>query len=219
MRYEKGKTVGGIPILKIRDLLRRDSYFNLHNLAYDLKISDAEAKRVLSALISEGYLEPSKDAEGQYEKTDLGQRLTTVSGTPRMSMARAEELIKQVVLRAYEIKNDPEFTQEVKYMVLFGSVLEPAAKDFGDVDIAIDLDRKEGVTQEDEQRQTQRDANSGKSIGGIFGWIMWPREKVYRYLKNRRPGISFVDLREHAEMLNKVPTMLIYPLEGKKKSQ
>lgn len=216
MRYEKGQTIAGIPILKIRDMLKRGNLFSADSIKYDLKISLAEAKQVLQALISEKYLEPAEHFENRYELTQLGVRLLSVSGVPRLSRARAEELLVQVVDRAELIKADPEFTQEVKAMVLFGSLLDPDAKDFGDVDIAIELDRKPGVSKEDEDRQSEKDANNGQRIGGILGWIMWPREKVYRFLKNRRPGVSFVDLRSHLEMLNKVPAIQIYPLERKK---
>lgn len=211
MKYEKGQIIAGLPVLKVRDLLKKRESFNVDAIEYLLKVSRIEAQRILNELVSGGYLEPREGREGSYEKTPLGLRLATVSGTPRMTRAKADELILQAVTRAMEIAQDPDFTLEVKRMVLFGSYLDPQVQDLGDVDIAIDIDMKKGMTQEDLQAERDREADRGRQFGNYGSFLVWPYERVLRYLKNRKPGLSFVDLRHHVDMLKGIPIIQIYP--------
>lgn len=206
MKLSKDQKIAGFPALRIRDLFKRHSkYIDQQDVSKFLEVSPRQAQTVLKELAKEGYLEPS-DQEGLFATTNLALRLRNVSAMKRMTREKVEELLQGLLERAAFVNESPEFTAGVKRVTVFGSYLDQQAEDFGDLDVAVSVERKPGFTPEDEQAQTKRDMQGGKRFSGWMDQLIWPTVKVIQFLKDRKAGIQMVFETEHQEMLRNIPT-------------
>jgi predicted nucleotidyltransferase len=202
MKIEKGQLIGGFLVLEVRDFLKRyRGFFEPEDVEEFFEIPLPRAQKFIRELIKAGFIERG-DREGRFEATALGVRLRSVSGMKRMSREKVEMLLEGLLERAHYINDNPEFPQGIKTIVIFGSFMNPEARDYGDLDVAVDIRRKPGVTVADEDRQTYADVRAGRTPR--FGYF-WNSEKVARTLKGGKAGIHMVEFLDHQKMLENAP--------------
>ena len=59
-----------------------------------------------------------------------------------MNKAKADKIFNGFMKRVAEINEDKNYIYRVSRLILFGSYLNPAADDYGDIDIAYELEHK-----------------------------------------------------------------------------
>lgn len=205
MRITKGQLIAGLPALALRDLFReRLRSIHREDIERLVEGSGIEAGQVLDVLVSEGYILP-ETSRGFFELTDLARRLSTASGSPPISRAKADALLDGLLERAAFINSNPEYTVGIVKLVVFGSYMDPARENLGDLDVAVETAIKPGLTPQDQRDQTARDMKKGKRLSYIQS-LFWPSEKTLKFLKGGQRGISLVDEPHHREMLKQGPT-------------
>src|SRR6266545_958628 len=109
MNVEPKTTIAGVPILRVRDSLRRlgpGRYMTdrAEFLAYRLKVSREQAEQVGEALAAQGLIE--RDDHGDWRLTPEGGRLCNATGLRRIPRAKAEVLVAALLDRARAVNRD-----------------------------------------------------------------------------------------------------------------
>lgn len=165
---------------------------------------------MLNELLNSEYIEQTKPNE--YKVTVKGNALAQVKFVNRMNKAKADKIFNGFMKRVAEINEDENCIYRVSRLILFGSYLNPAADDYGDIDIAYELERKindDKRFSEESQRIIANAIADGKVFSSIIEEVCYPSDIVLRYLKNRSPYISLHRV-EDIEIIS-APHKQIYP--------
>ena len=122
----------------LRTLVRCGDFILVENAAYWLKLSEATTAKRLRALVKAGFLEKKKPGRSpaRYTPTRLGTSLIAAKLLKRISRAKADELVGQLLARVREINANDELVYFIEEVQVFGSYLSDT-DDLGDVDIAV----------------------------------------------------------------------------------
>ena len=148
MDLPKGK-ICGYPVIEIRNLLQRflelesdmavtggelrfsPKRMNADFLSKILGIDSTMASDLVACLRGNGYLEQNKDVP-----TPLGMALAASKRRPRISRARADKILKQVLECAVKVNARPSARVIIMTIDVFGSYLSKSP-DVGDLDILL----------------------------------------------------------------------------------
>jgi hypothetical protein len=154
-------------------------------------IKAAEAKRVLAALVADGYLEPHEPTD-QYDKSKYqtsvkGRQLAAANLTPRFDRAKADNEVAALIACANEINTRDELVFFVHKITAFGSYLTDS-NDLGDIDLVVEVEPRREQKHTDESHY--RADNSGKTLDFLASLYYGQRE-VLQLLRARKPRLSF----------------------------
>jgi hypothetical protein len=118
----------------------------------------------------------------------------------RIHRETATRAIEGFMMRVNEVNTSPQFTCKVTEVALFGSYLGDKPK-LGDMDIAVNLERKDVTGDRPEQAIARATGPASLSWLAATGW---PETQVMRHLKNRQPCIGLMDMDEMVEMIHQL---------------
>lgn len=195
--------LGGVPILRVRDWLSRDSIRTISCLVacfHRWKLTRYEpeeqiAHRVdtlMDALFNLGYIvEEEKQYPGEsqfYKLTKLGEEFARASGAKRLKRDTAAQTLVSFMSRVAEVNADPRFLVRVTRVVVYGSYVR-GEETVGDLDIAVDYESK--LTGEERKEAFKKHFKASGRIGrGVLDVWQWPELEVKLFLKNRKRTIS-----------------------------
>jgi predicted nucleotidyltransferase len=93
--------------------------------------------------------------------------LSSATAAKPVTRATAERALAQFLERVTLVNQDPYFLARVTRVVLFGSMLKPEVERLSDVDLAVELTRKEPDYEQALEQNRQR-AEELASIGRCF---------------------------------------------------
>jgi len=228
MNINPKETMFGLPVLKVREVLRHaikerlwgDSRKKvIGKVALILKEPTLIAKELVNQLTEENYIVwvKKKFPEGiQYEltATEKGRRFGIAKATAPITRAKASELLHDLIERAKSINENPEFVFFVKRIEVFGSYLTDKEM-LGDLDVGVKLDRRyKGrlFTQHNQQR-IEMAKSGGRSFNNSTDQLNWPYLEVILMLKARKRGLSIHDINED-EVFSVTETRVVYQFPG-----
>src|SRR5262245_5077360 len=197
MRINKNELIAGQGILRVRDYLRHftgdpDHLFEKGHVAYYFKVPERRAAQIIRELKARGWIEPAKGKygkEGYCSITMGGTAFTAARAVPPINRAKAERLLAECLKRIEDVNKRNELSHYVREAWLFGSLLNERAKDYGDIDIALDVQYRERPGIEPWKYMEER---AGK-LKPFMSWIdrlAWVESEVRRLIKARNPYIS-----------------------------
>jgi predicted nucleotidyltransferase len=200
VRIEKGDKLAGVPIEKVRELLRRcvGIVFPVNYLVAELGISVGKARRVAKALLQAGYVrEVTRHGERAryFERTLDGSRLAAATMAAPLRRPTVERLLEALVERARKINADDAYAFRVARILLFGSAMTEVARP-NDVDVAVLLSKRfadEAVQERVEKIRRRAAWERGKRFRNMVDEIFWPQTEVLLALRQRSRGLSFSD--------------------------
>ena len=212
MKVEKNRTIGGAPLIKVRDLLR---YMGAGRggsgrVMTRKGIADRVGFDIACELVREGLLAVCKDRQDRepwYEGTDAAVRLANALMIKRITRAETDHYVAELLQRADDINANPDLLYRVKRITAFGSYITDAA-DLGDIDIAVELENKVPAGQRSEANRARAAASGRKNLS----WndqLTFGECEVERLLKGRNPYVSLI-LYSDFQRLN-TPAKVIYP--------
>ncbi|MCM1036131.1 MAG: hypothetical protein NC406_02230 [Bacteroides sp.] len=213
MKVDKHSTIGNIPIKAIRDFFiryRTPVKFSLMTVEQYFRISNDAARVLCSELVRQEFIED--DVSGKYVVTVKGNALAQTKFVKRLNKEKADSLFRKFMDRVETVNSDNSLLYSVKQLFLFGSYLDCASDDFGDLDIAFVLERKIKDVNEfmaAQQKLIQDACDSGKSFSSIVEEVCYAETIVLKHLKSRSPYISLHRLSDVIEL--GVPYKQIYP--------
>lgn len=187
MDVDLKQRIEGQTLRSVRDLLRRNQIVSASDAAAFLRISEAQAEDFLDALLRAGYLELDEGSTKHwgyrcYEASDLGVRLRAASALARISRAKADQIVAQVVSTIGDISADEDLIFSVKEARVFGSYLS-SSPTLGDVDLLVRLEPRSQYADCFVERSIERARAQGKSHLAYILQASYGRIEVKRLIK------------------------------------
>ena len=215
MRILPKQIIADIPILKVRDFFvyldrhHRDTFI-LKEVCDYFNISESKAKNLLNELFDEELIEVGN---GCYKLTLKGTALSIARCVPPLNRVKADKILKDFMQRVEEINSSDYYLYSVSKILLFGSYIQENAIDFGDIDIAFELEKK--IKNYDEHKRLNNDLvkkarAEGRSFSSFVDEIFYSRTLVELKLKNRNRYISLHEMSDG--VLEITETKQIYPV-------
>lgn len=170
LRVDRSEIIAGQPIKRVRDFLRR-----LDNRTWDAQeIAEyfglARADSLIRELVNRKLLERAKGIRGKrgkfYQQGEYATRLTNARFLKSITRERADALIAGLLQRIQAVNEDKEFLYKVAEARVFGSYIDSARADLGDVDVAIRLERRQLGLSTEKVYPTQ--ANTSTPMGSAI---------------------------------------------------
>ena len=199
MKLDTTQLIGGYPILRIRDMFKRQSEFSRESVEWLMKLSAAKATRLIKELVQLGYLElipprhPQEAKEKWYELTSSGRTLALARAVPSMKREKAEKLLAEFMGRVQEVNTSPDFLYKVDKVLVFGSYLRPEVAELNDLDVAVELTSKiaDGDKRvEAERAMVAKAYEAGRSFSGFLDEMTYPYLMTKTFLRNRSRYLS-----------------------------
>jgi predicted nucleotidyltransferase len=204
----KGK-VGRYPTLLVRATLRHlrsRLQWGLAELEAAAGLTPGQGGALVRALRAEGLIEAG--GRGTWTITQAGQTFSSATAAKPVTRATAERALSQFLERVTLVNQNPYFLAKAARVVLFGSMLKPEVDRLSDVDLAVELTRKEPDFERAQEHNQQR-AEELASIGRRFrnfleveGCWYW---EAFRFLKGRSRVIALADFNAEKTLVLAVP--------------
>lgn len=219
MHINSKDKICNIPILKIRDFLRRNDdsqewpKFLLKNR---LKISEKKASELIKALVDLGYIEYTRtyDREKYWRRTLKGSTFSLASAAKPILRSTAEKHLSGLLKRVRHINESTDFLYKVTKVIVFGSFLSDSQK-LNDVDVAVELVWKgdhPNIKGQDKTQisldHAQKAIEKGREFSNFTAMLIWPHTEVMLYLKSRSRVISLHTTED--KILNKAKIKVLY---------
>jgi hypothetical protein len=193
--------IPGLPLADARKIVQemRESAADRVTLIADkLKVDRNRAATILTAMIGAGYVE----AESPHAPSRLGNTLCGHKLIPRISRARADKLVAEMIARCEAINADPELACYVCEVLAFGSYITDAPE-LGDIDLVTRTNWRycarppmndEQKAVEERRRELARAA--GRNFQNHIDLLFWPEREVERMIKARVRSLSILPASE-----------------------
>ena len=191
MKIDLTREVGGVPLRRVRDLLRwtGNGRFSRRTAAIFLKCDEEQATKVLQALAVEGFVEEKEP--GEYDPTDAGTRLSASTAWKRFPREKAEPSLARIIANAEAINADDDYMYFVDELRVFGSYLDPGQHDLGDIDVAVKLGRRPQYEKDWASACFGRARESGRRLS-ILGQLTYPDQEVLSALRRGTRYVQFI---------------------------
>ncbi len=217
MRVNWNEEIFGIPLLRIRHLLRRagDAEFTVAYVAEVLRIKPKTARAVMAELVSRGWVEKAKldrSADRRtaiyYETTVAGNAFRISRAIRRIPRAKAESILEAFLQRVRTVNADDDFGWYVVEVRVFGSYLDETFKDLGDIDLGIEYAMRPIIGRNIVTYSQERAKRSGRVSLTWFQILTFVQHEVRQFLKSRNPYISMHRLEDIEDI--KAKSKLLY---------
>ena len=141
----------------------------------------------IKALIEEGFMEKQKQ---HYTLTDKAIGFANAKLIPPITKDKAKSILNDLINRVIEINTNPYFVGQVTSIKLFGSYIDPTKKDCGDIDVIVDIKRKNNISHEEATEISYRRTNHKiMNLVDRMGYAEYI--EPMKYLKNKNRYLSF----------------------------
>jgi predicted nucleotidyltransferase len=195
LRLDKNATIAGQPIKRVRELLRRmgSAHWSDREIADFFHIDDVKAHALIDEMAVRGFLQESEQRPGNssrfYECGPQGSRLASARLLKAITRQKADVIIATLLQRVEMVNARPELLERVCEVRVFGSYLEER-DDFGDIDVAVRTERKEGSGKNWVRESLQRAEMSGRTFSSYLDRLFYGHTEVMRLLKARSRYLS-----------------------------
>ena len=199
MKLNSNDLICGIKAKLIRDFFAKNEQIQVkrsYGYATDFTAlglsTQKDIRLFIEKLENEGYYAkkttPNKDIYWGRENKALG--ITNVKFIKRISRAKADKILNDLMERIKELKEDSYYISYVTEARVFGSYLDDKAEDLGDIDIQIDLGLKPGYTHE-QANKIGWERSGHKNLNFLMHICYANETEPKRFLKNRNRYLSF----------------------------
>jgi predicted nucleotidyltransferase len=197
MRIDPKGMIAGCPALAVRKALRylRDWHqWEAGDLEAAAALVPGTGSALVKALRTEGLIEAS--ARGAWTVTQAGRTVAAATAAKPVSRATAERALAQFLERVTRVNESPYFLAKVTRVVLFGSMLRLEVDRLSDVDVAVEVARKEADFERarlQNQQRAEELAEGGRRFRSFLEWEACWYLEAFRFLKGRSRVISLAD--------------------------
>lgn len=107
-----------------------------------------------------------------------------------ITRAKADELVRDLVQRAQEVNQSPDYLYGVTRIEVFGSYLTDVSH-LGDIDLAVTLEPKCSGAEWKRREERERKQAPPSYRRDFYKLLYWPYERVLRALRARHSAFSF----------------------------
>lgn len=142
----------------------------------------------MARLEAEGYVE-SADELGFHELCPLANAVKNVRFVKPIPRLRADEICRLLIERIEAINADGKLVYFVEEVVVFGSYADPAADEFGDIDLVVVLSPRPPITKP-LVASRERVRSLGRRFSHFLGEYLFGQREVLQRVKGRSPYLS-----------------------------
>ena len=169
-------------------------------------LTPGQGGALVRTLRTEGLIEGA--GRGIWTITQAGQTSSSATAAKPVTRAAAERALSRFLERVTQVNQNPCFLAKATSIVLFGSMLKPEVERLSDLDLAVELTRKEPDikrAQEQNQQRAEELANMGRSFRNVLEWEFCWHGEAFRFLKGRSRVISLADFNAEKTFVTKFP--------------
>lgn len=181
----KSRLMPSTPAAEALSFLRETrgvSTWTVRDMANSLKISAADAARVIAVLELQDYVKPS--AADEWMTTSSGEAVSC-SKAPRYTLARIEQALSTIHNPIAEINSDSRARYKVVEAVAFGDFLSDRSR-VQAAEVGVQLAPRGPVEDSANERKVQRDIlkrlQSGNSVVHVKPYETWMSGRTHRTL-------------------------------------
>lgn len=199
IQIDANNSIAGLPILEVRDLLRRFPEGFRTSSLQRAGYSRYRAKQLVSALIVMGYLEVSSD--NQRKLTPACKAFARGSAAKRVKRDTADAALHELMVRVEQANRNDEFLMKVTAVVVFGSYLSCNAR-LGDLDVAVELEPKNDPKDLAmfHRMYAEHFEKSGRAYRYVGYEFDWAQHEVLLFLKNHKRTLSLHSMHDFVAM-------------------
>jgi predicted nucleotidyltransferase len=209
MHVDAKGTVGRYPVLLVRTTLRHlrsRLQWGLAELQAAAGLAPGNGRALVRVLRAEGLIAAA--GRGIWTMTQAGVTFSAATAAKQVTRATAERALSEFLERVTEVNQNPYFLAKVTTVVLFGSMLKPEVERLSDVDVAVELARKEpdfDRAQEQNRRRAEVLVSLGRRFRNVLEWEGCWYWEAFRFLKGRSRMIALADLNAEKAFVLAVP--------------
>ena len=208
MRITKEEVVAGHSAMRVRGFLRRfkRGFFTLTAAEGFMQLKSRQAAEFINDMITLELIEPTMPFENEaaFQVATLGHAFANATAAKPIYRGTGERVLREFMDRVNAVNASEEYAFKVKSAVLFGSMLSCADR-LGDVDVAIDLQRRFSDSARFRQQCDRRRLlaeEQGREFSSAIDWATWPKKEVVLQLKARSRSLSLHGFDQLMEMEN-----------------
>jgi hypothetical protein len=208
MRITKEEVVAGHSALLVRGFLRRfeRGFFMLSAAESFMQLRSRQAAMFINDLVALQLIEPTMPFRNKaaFQVAIRGHAFANATAAKPISRRTAERVLREFMDRMNAVNASTEYAFKIKSAVLFGSMLSCAGR-LGDVDVAIDLQRRSSDPAEFRQQCNRRRhlaEEQGRAFSTAIDWATWPEKEVVLQLKSRFRRLSLYGFEQLVEIEN-----------------
>ncbi len=206
MRITKEEVVAGHSALRVRGFLRRfeRGFFMVSAAESFMQIRSRQAAEFINDMIALQLIEPTMPFgdKAAFQVATRGHAFANATAAKPISRGTAERVLREFIDRANAVNASKEYAFKIESAVLFGSMLSCADR-LGDVDVAIDLQRRISDSAKFRQQCDRRRhlaEEQGRAFSSAIDWATWPTKEVVLQLKARSRSLSLHRFEQLMEM-------------------
>ena len=213
MQIDSKGRLNGIPITEIRSLFRKAGLNGALSTGFvreELTLNERKATSLLLSLQAEGLIERT---DSGWSLTKNGVRLRAASAAKPLLRSTADRLLQELLDRIQELNQSPLFLARVERAIVFGSYLSKADR-LGDLDVAIQWQRKEADFEKHNAANTERviaEINRGRHFANMTEQLYWWQREGFLFLRNRKRGLSLHDYASEKEIIESGFRRVVFP--------
>lgn len=194
MRIDRNSTICGMPSFEARALLRKlkqQHSFTVNDIDELTDGGHISSSELLANLLGEGYIESDEQEKECYRVAKKGMSLAMATAAKQIKRKTAEKLLEGFLDRVNLVNDADDYLHKVTKVIIFGSYLSDRPY-IGDIDIAIQLERKVNNSDEFMRLQEQLIATDGAEDQTIdtMSRLFYSERKTTRFLVNKSRSIS-----------------------------
>jgi predicted nucleotidyltransferase len=189
VRLDANDTVAGVPVLKMRALLRRwgDLSAGAGFIADVLGVPKTKALAILKDMVAEGLVVEADAHPADVEWfvcTTKGNAFAQATTAKPLHRANVEKKLAELVNRMVHVNASSDFLVGIEDAHVYGSYLTDADR-LGDLDVSIRFLRKETDPKRFVALANEAARESGRRFNTYLDMLCWPETKALLFLKQR----------------------------------
>jgi len=218
VHIEKGTTFLGIPMIQARNVLmawRYGSHDDAGKIG-ELKSVDLPPETVMTLLAEfrqRGLIGPESNGHRTFDGlTDKGMALAHASARKRMPRLLAEDRLHKFIQQVSRAAADPDYPYEIDKVWLYGSLIKPEKDTIGDIDIAIEQERRSRFKDLEKIRKIALDRGYKPMSGGNFlQKLRGPQHFLERQILHNGRIPAYLSIGDSDDLISLAePCQLIY---------
>lgn len=211
MKINPKENLFDIPILRIRNLLKRYNSISDNIVASFLKINIEHANSIIEELIRLNYIDIRvNDKIFTHQNTIKGNAFAMSKAIAALSKEKAIKLFDGFLNRVEEVNNNEYYLYKVTKVFLFGSFITDASF-VNDIDIAIELKKKDtdyNIFNDKNIARIKEAGSAGIRFNNFIEQISYSQTEVIRFLKSKS---RYLSIHLDDEILQQTKTIQVCP--------
>ena len=193
MRLKSTDKIAGVEAKHLRKFFRcyDTGHFDGQSIKHfpELNLnSEVKVLNFFKELEQGGYIK-KHDHEFRFETTMKGMGVANAKFIKPITKSKCNEIVKELLERVEQMNKSDYYIMKVESIYAFGSYIDDTKPDCADIDLIINLKRKDGITYEQSVEISHQRCRNASNYLQMISYAS--HEEPLKFLKNRNKYLSF----------------------------